>query len=195
MGARATYTLLILNLLAFAAELQLGDALLERYALWPLGAGFALWQLLSSAFLHANIAHLATNLFGLWMFGREVERVLGTTRFVQLYVASLISAALTQLAVVSSLAEPIPTVGASGAVFGVLMAFAMLFPRRVIILLFPPIPLPARVFVLLYAAFELFAGVNGTMAGVAHFAHLGGLAGAWLLMRHWRSAALRSRRG
>lgn len=191
MGTRATYTLLVLNVLVFGLELQLGDRFVEGYALWPVGSGFAVWQLLSSGFLHANLMHLATNMFGLWMFGREVERVLGTARFAQLYFASLLSAALTQLAVVGFLGEPTPTVGASGAVFGILMAFAMLFPRRVIILLIPPIPLPARVFVLLYAAFELFAGVNGTFAGVAHFAHLGGLAGAYLLMRYWRSAALR----
>ncbi len=79
-----------------------------------------------------------------------------------------------------------PTVGASGALFGVMVAFAMLFPKRVIVLLFPPIPLPAPLFVVLYAAFELYSGVTGTMSGVAHFAHLGGLVGGFVLMRIWK---------
>ena len=83
--------------------------------------------------------------------------------------------------------EPYPTVGASGGVFGVLLAYAMVFPRRTVMLLIPPIPLPARVFVLLYGALELYLGVTGTAQGVAHFAHLGGMLGAWLLLRYWRS--------
>ena len=78
-----------------------------------------------------------------------------------------------------------PTIGASGAVFGLLLAFAMVFPQRTIIPLFPPIPMKAPVFVALYGGLELFLGVTGTQAGVAHFAHLGGMAGGFLLMRYW----------
>ncbi|SER15542.1 Membrane associated serine protease, rhomboid family [Solimonas aquatica] len=192
MRAPLTLILLLLNLAAFALEMRSGDAFVTQYALWPYGRGFAPLQLLSSGFLHANLLHLGSNMLGLWMFGREVERALGSTRFALLYFASLLSAALTQLLVVSGMAETTPTVGASGAVFGVLMAFAMLFPRRIIVLLFPPIPMPAWLFVLLYAAFELYAGVHGTFSGVAHFAHLGGLLGAWLLMRGWRRRVVRS---
>lgn len=186
MATPLTRLLLLLNLLAFALETQMGDALLRRYALWPWGQGFAWPQLISSGFLHGSLLHLITNMFGLWMFGREVERALGSWRFAQLYTASLLSAAFTQLAVVSALPDPVPTVGASGAVFGLLMAFAMLFPRRIIVLLLPPIPMPAWLFVMLYAAFELYSGVTGTFSGIAHFAHLGGLVGAYLMMRHWR---------
>jgi len=81
---------------------------------------------------------------------------------------------------------PYPTVGASGGVFGLLLAYGMYFPRRIVMLIFPPIPMQARYFVFIYAAVELYLGVTGTMAGVAHFAHLGGMLGGWLMLRYWR---------
>lgn len=181
-----TCLLLILNVAVFALQLQGGDALLRSYALWPLGAGFMPWQIMTSAFLHGGLLHLATNMFGLWMFGRDVERVLGSYRFLLLYLASVITAAAAQLTVISMADPALPTVGASGGLFGVLGAFALLFPRRRIMLLFPPIPMPAPVFVLLYAAVELYSGITGSLNGIAHFAHLGGLAGGLLLTLHWR---------
>lgn len=181
-----TYLLLILNIAVFALQLQGGDALLRTFALWPLGAGFMPWQILTSAFLHGGLLHLATNMFGLWMFGRDVERALGSYRFLLLYLASVVTAALAQLTVISMADEALPTVGASGGLFGVLGAFALLFPRRRIMLLFPPIPMPAPVFVLLYAAVELYSGITGSLNGIAHFAHLGGLIGGLLLALHWR---------
>lgn len=184
-----TYALLIANLIAYGIEVLVGDDVVQRFALWPLGAGFQFWQLLSGAFLHANLTHLATNMFGLWMFGRPVERTLGSVRLLQLYFASVLTASLAQLAMCAALGESQPTVGASGGLFGVLAAFALLFPKQTIVLLFPPIPMPARVFVLLYAAFELFAGVAGTQSGVAHFAHLGGLIGGGALLLLWRRRA------
>lgn len=186
-----TYLLLLANLLVFGMEGQLGERFVETYALWPLGHGFALVQLVTSAFLHANPVHLATNMIGLWVFGREVERGIGSPRFLLLYTASVLSAALAQVAVCTLMGQVFPTVGASGGLFGVLAAFAMLYPQRTVILLFPPIPLPARVFVVLYGLFELYAGVYGTQQGVAHFAHLGGLAGGFFMLRRWR----RPRRG
>lgn len=79
-----------------------------------------------------------------------------------------------------------PTVGASGAIFGILLAFGLLFPRRTIVLLFPPIPMPAILFVILYGIIELLSGIFGTEQGVAHFAHLGGMLGSYLTLRHWR---------
>ncbi|MDR3417478.1 MAG: rhomboid family intramembrane serine protease [Nevskia sp.] len=181
-----TYALLAANLAMFVLETQLGNTFLTPLVLWPLGAGFHLWQPLTSAFLHGNVAHLATNMFALWMFGRPVERALGSGRFLALYSASLATAAATQLLVTSLLPDKVPTLGASGAVFGVLAAFAVLYPNRKVMLLFPPIPMPARVFVFLYALLELFAGVTGTMPGIAHFAHLGGLVGGVALLRYWR---------
>jgi membrane associated rhomboid family serine protease len=169
------------------------------FALWPIGAftdpatgmtvGFEPWQLLTSAFLHGSFLHLALNMLGLWTFGHEVEAALGTRRFAQLYCAAVLAAALVQLVVVSGAAgPPVPTVGASGGVYGVLLAFGMLFPRRTVMLLIPPVPLPAWAAVALFAAVELVSGVLGTLSGVAHFAHLGGMLGAWLLLRRWRRA-------
>ena len=178
--------LLIANVLAFFAGADASDEMLRPLLLWPLGHGFAPWQPFTSGFLHAGLAHLATNLFGLWMFGREVERMLGATRFATLYFTSLATAGAGQLLFDAVAGSAVPALGASGAVFGVLVAFAMLFPRRRIILLIPPIPMPAPVFVTLYAAFELFSGVYGTQAGVAHFAHLGGLVGGWFTVWQWR---------
>jgi membrane associated rhomboid family serine protease len=188
------WLLILANVVVFGLETAFGDALIVRFALWPLGAapppgagGFHVWQLFTSAFLHAGVPHLALNMFALYMFGRAVERTLGSRRYLVLYVASLLTASLTQLVVSAAAAgPPVPTLGASGAAFGVMLAFGVLFPRQIIVLLFPPIPLPAWLFVLLYGLVELANGVLGTQAGVAHFAHLGGMAGGWLVLRHYR---------
>jgi membrane associated rhomboid family serine protease len=185
--------LLLANFLVFALELEIGDPLIRSFALWPLGAGFQPWQILTSAFLHGGFLHIATNMFGLWMFGRDVERSLGSWRFLYLYTASALTASGLQLAVTTAAHAHLPTVGASGAIFGVLAAFGMLFPNRVVVLLIPPIPMPARWFVVLYALFELFSGVYGTLGGIAHFAHLGGLAGGYLVMRRWQGRPRRRR--
>ncbi len=182
-----TQTLVVINVLVFGLEALYGDAFIERFALWPLHHGFAWWQLITSAFLHGYPMHLFVNMFGLWMFGRDIERALGPRRFLQLYFLSALT--LTQLAVTALLQQTEPTLGASGAVFGILGAFALLYPKRIIVLLIPPIPLPARVFIFGYAAIELALGVLGTQAGVAHFAHLGGLAGGLWAVWHWRRSA------
>jgi membrane associated rhomboid family serine protease len=177
------------NVIVFALQSMSGDGLALQLALWPLGrfpidrfgneVGFHVWQLFTSAFLHGNLTHLLLNMFALWMFGRDVELVLGTRRFLILYMAAVLTGSLAQLAVVSmSGGPPYPTVGASGGVFGILLAFGALFPRRTVVPLFPPIPMPAWVFVLLYGLLELTNGVLGTVQGVAHFAHLGGMLGA-----------------
>jgi len=126
-------------------------------------------------------------MFALYIFGGELERLFGPKRFLYLYFISVITAGLTQLIVTSaSHSPPYPTVGASGGVFGILLAYALYFPNRRIFLLIPPIPLPAWLFVTLYGLVELFLGITGTVAGVAHFAHLGGMVGAWLVIRYWR---------
>lgn len=195
-----TRQILIANIVMFALQSYLGDVLIARFALWPLGTfhsrefgelGFAPWQLLTSAFLHGSLLHIAFNLFALWMFGSEVERHLGTKRFAWLYFASVLTGSLVQLMVVTAAVEEgvAPTLGASGGVFGVLLAFAMLFPRRRVMLIFPPIPMPAWLLVSVYGAIELANGVMGTQQGVAHFAHLGGMLGAFLVMFSLRRQA------
>src|SRR5215471_6907152 len=197
--ARLTKWLIGINVAVFALEAITGPGVLARFALWPVGhfivaqfdspVGFKVWQLVTSGFLHANFMHLAINMYALWMFGSDVERAIGPRHYLTLYFTSLLSSSVTQLLVVSMMTSGgvYPTVGASGAIFGVLLAFGMLFPRRTIVLLIPPIPMPAIVFIILYALLELFSGVFGTNQGVAHFAHLGGMIGAYLTLRHWRS--------
>jgi membrane associated rhomboid family serine protease len=194
-----TRVLLILNIAGFIWQQFAGDEPILWFALWPLAspsllpgppgapAGFLPWQLVTYSFLHGNGLHLLVNMLGLFMFGSEVERVLGRPRFFVYYFVSVLAAAIAQL-VMSALGggPPYPTIGASGGVFGLLLAYGMFFPRRIVMLIFPPIPLPARVFVIFYAALELYLGVTGTQAGVAHFAHLGGMLGGYILLRMWR---------
>jgi membrane associated rhomboid family serine protease len=155
-------------------------------ALWPIGSGrFGPWQILSYAFLHADVLHLFFNMLGLWMFGSELERLWGQRRFIHMLLAGAIAAALVQLLFNAVVGSRLPTVGASGALFGLLLCYGMLFPNRTIMPLFPPIPMKARTFVIVFGALELFLGVSGS-SGVAHFAHLGGMLGAWLLLLYWR---------
>jgi len=182
-----TQALLGANVLIFFVVQQLGPDIIGQFALWPWGSGlFRPWQLVTYAFLHGGLTHLAFNMFGLWMFGAELERVWGPRRMIQFYLVSVLVAAAAQLLVTGFLGSNVPTVGASGGLFGLLIGFAMVFPRRKITPLIPPIPMPAPVFVALYGAIELTLGVTGSASGVAHFAHLGGLLGGWLMMRYWR---------
>lgn len=162
------------------------------FALWPWGTPlFRPWQVVTYAFLHDpnNLAHIFFNMFGLYMFGSEVERVLGARRFLVYYFVSIVGAALLQMAIVPLLHRTMmgPMVGASGGVFGVLLAFGMFFPHRRILLLIPPVPMKAWVFVTLYGLIELAMGVFGTKQGVAHFAHLGGMLAGFLLLTYWRN--------
>lgn len=180
----ATQALIFSCVIAFCGQ-YLVD--LDSFALWPIGSGaFMPWQLLTYAFLHGGLSHLVFNMFGLYMFGAELERVWGSRRFLVFYFVSVLCAAAAQLAVAAWSGSMVPTVGASGGLFGLLLGFAMLFPHRKIVPLIPPIPMPAWLFVLLYGLVELGLGVTGSMSGVAHFAHLGGLAGGWLTLRYWR---------
>lgn len=183
-----TLTLIAANIAIFLLESVGGSALTMQYALWPLGSGlFRPWQVVSYAFLHGNLAHLALNMYGLWLFGGELEQVWGPRRLLAFYTVSVLAAAASQLLVTAWMGASGPTIGASGGIFGLLAGFAMVFPHRTLLPLIPPIPMPAWVFVTLYGLVELSLGVFGTANGIAHFAHLGGLAGGWLVMRYWRS--------
>ncbi len=190
-----TRTLLQINIGAYILQLLLGQGMYAWFALWPgdwLAGGTpslaTLWQLVSYSFLHGNLTHLGFNMFALWMFGPAVENRWGARGMAQVYFTSVVTGALAQIVVGATFSHSsAPVVGASAGVFGLLLTFALLFPERRIVLLIPPIPLPARVFVALYAAIELLLGVTGSASGVAHFAHLGGLAGAGLVYL-WRRA-------
>lgn len=188
----ATRWLLLANVGLFLVEAFSGSSGLITYlALWPLGTSGAVsfepWQIVTYSFLHAGFWHLFVNMFALYMFGGELERLWGQRRFVQLYFASVIAAAVSQLLFSGLAGSPAyPTVGASGGIFGLLLAYAMYFPHRTIVLLIPPIPMPAWLFVTLYGLLELYLGITGTQEGVAHVAHLGGMLGAWLMIRYWR---------
>jgi len=209
-GAPASYgaippvikQLLIANGVVFFLQNMLPGALETWFALWPMGTpdyvrgafgleavpSFYLWQLFSYGFLHGGFTHLLFNMFALWMFGANVERVWGSYRFAVYYTVCVVGAGLVQLLVVSEAATGgaiYPTLGASGGVFGILLAFGMLFPNQVIMLIFPPIPMKAKYFVLIYGGIELYMGVSGSQAGVAHFAHLGGMAFGFLLIQYW----------
>ena len=156
------------------------------FALWPLGSGeFMPWQVVSYAFLHGDTLHLFFNMLGLWMFGAELEQLWGRRRFWQYLAASVLVAAAAQLLITAVTGSKVPTVGASGALFGLLLAYGMLFPHRTIMPLFPPIPMKARTFVFVFGALELTMGLLGG-TGIAHFAHLGGMLGAWLMISYWR---------
>jgi len=183
----ATQALILTNVIAFLLQGVAGDWF-DSLALWPFASGeFMPWQIVTYAFLHAGLTHLVFNMFGLWMFGAELERVWGSRRLAFFYFVSVLGAAAMQLLVAAWSGSEYPTVGASGGLFGLLVGFAMVFPNRRIVPLIPPIPMPAWLFVTLYGLAELAFGITGSLAGVAHFAHLGGLAAGWLTIRYWRS--------
>lgn len=178
--------LLIINLIVFLATM-----VLEKYgylmitnmlALNPIGSGrFRIWQLVTYMFMHANFEHIFFNMFALWMFGYVIENYWGSRRFLFYYLVCGVGAGLCNLLVPGWSI----TVGASGAVYGILLAFGMMFPEERIYLYFL-VPIKAKWFVIGYAVLELFAGVTGTAAGVAHFAHLGGMIFGFLLILYWR---------
>ncbi len=194
MKISAVLILIAANILVFLLQGPPGGPLEDLLALWPLQpidgqVHFRVWQIISYAFLHGGYYHLLINMLMLWMFGAEVERYVGPRRLLACYFASVITAALSQLFIpVLSNAPPAPTVGASGGIFGLLLAYAFLFPTRKVVPLIPPNPMPARLFATFAAAFELFLGVTGTLSGIAHFAHLGGMVGSFLVIMQWRRA-------
>ena len=214
-GAYATppvvKNLIILNVLFYMAQTVLpggiGDWMVRYLGLWFWESGrFGVQQLVTHMFLHGSLTHLFMNMFALWMFGRTLEYELGSRRFLTYYMVTGVGAALLQLGVtwieVHSLAEGMMsgavslsllqqriftvTIGASGAVFGVLLAFGMMHPNAMIMLLIPPVPIKAKYFVIGYGVLELALGVSGAQSGVAHFAHVGGMLWGFFLLRYWK---------
>jgi membrane associated rhomboid family serine protease len=216
----ATKYLLIACVAVFCIGTLLPPGWFGWLALWPLGSGnFLPWQVVSYAFLHGDTAHLFFNMLGLWIFGAELENFWGRRRFLQYIVACVLSAAAAQLLVTALMGSHTPTVGASGAIYGLLLAYALAFPRRrfdlvgllpMLLLMVPsiafnvlgmilyvmlmtnrnavPIPpvfVPALTMVMIFGGLELLLGLF-FRSGIAHFAHLGGMVGGWLVIRYWR---------
>ena len=155
-------------------------------ALWPIASGsFEPWQIVTYGFLHGNFNHIFFNMFALWMFGLPIERIWGSQRFTLYYMVCIIGAAVTQLLVQQVSGEFYPTIGASGAVFGLLLAYGVMFPNNRIFLIFLPIPIKAKWFVVIYGGLELFFGVTRSLPQIAHFAHLGGLLFGAVLLWNW----------
>ena len=194
--------ILIINVLVFLAstvpQLQPG---IDMLSLWPLHSSnpfdsrpFAPWQLFTYGFVHFQPWHLFTNMFAMYMFGPDVERLLGAKRFQLFYGTCIVGAGLAQELVTATIhPTSVATVGASGGIFGLLLCFGMAYPQRRLMLLFPPIPMPAWLFVTLYGVLELYLGVFGLNQGVAHFAHLGGMAAGYLLILYWRNQSRQRR--
>ncbi len=198
--------LLIINLLVFFAEIMLPIGVRNWISdNWSLhffrSDEFNVGQLFTYMFMHANFTHLFFNMLALWMFGRILEYDMGSRRFLVYYLMCGIGAGIIQLgayyidymslvgnyspASVARWANDVSTVGASGAVFGLLLAFGMIHPNNIIMLMFPPVALKAKWFVVIYGVVELLLGIRGG-GGVAHFAHVGGMLWGWILLRYWR---------
>lgn len=197
-----TKNLVAINILMFIATLVNENFMVANFAMfYPASPFFKPWQILTHMFMHGGFWHIFFNMYSLLMFGSILERSLGTKKYLIFYfVTGLGAAALhtgvewlqARVFIANGIAQAYQqllvtqTLGASGAIYGVLIGFAMLYPQARLTLIFPPIPMTAKWLVIIFAAIELFSGINGIQDGVAHFAHLGGMLFGWLLIRWWR---------
>ena len=183
------FGLLIANGLIFVLQQMNAEFLYVNFALWPATdprSPFMAWQILTYGFLHGSTSHIFFNMFALWMFGRDIELHMGSQRFLIYYVVCVAGAGVVQLIVAALQGGLYPTVGASGGVFGILLAYGLTFPNRIVVPLFPPIPMRAITFVILFGLLELYLGFSGSAPGVANFAHLGGMLFGFMMLRYWR---------
>jgi len=205
-GPPASLIILAVTVVIYLFQGGMWVDIMRLFALWPLGTpdqmqyegrmvatGFAPWQLITYGFLHGGLAHLFFNMFALYMFGLPIERLWGTRRFLIFYFFCMAGAAVVQLVVAGITGGEYPTIGASGAVFGLLLAYGMMYPNATIMLLIPPVPMKAKYFVIGYGALTLFFGMTAMAPGIAHFAHLGGMLFGLILILWWGSQASRRR--
>ena len=207
-----TKNLIIINVIIFLASLVNENFMIGTFALfYPTSMYFHWWQVITHMFMHGGFWHIFFNMYTLMIFGGVVERIIGSKKFLFFYFicglgavalhlgveylqmqAYMEGAALGNSAAIQNIAliKNTPTVGASGAIYGVLMGYAMLFPESRMTLLFPPVTLSAKWMVAIFAAIELFTGVTGLSAGIAHFAHLGGMLIGWLMILSWRKRGI-----
>ena len=207
-----TKNLIIINVIIFLASLVNENFMIGTFALfYPTSMYFHWWQVITHMFMHGGFWHIFFNMYTLMIFGGVVERIIGSKKFLFFYFicglgavalhlgveylqmqAYMEGAALGNSAAIQNIAliKNTPTVGASGAIYGVLMGYAMLFPESRMTLLFPPVTLSAKWMVVIFAAIELVTGVTGISAGIAHFAHLGGMLIGWLMILSWRKRGI-----
>ena len=205
---RVTRNLIIINVLMFIGTLFNEEGMLKAFALfYPASPYFHWWQYITHMFMHGGWWHIFFNMYSLFIFGSVLERIIGERKFLIFYfVCGLGAVALhtgvqylqaqsymAQIAQGSKAAmdayqalKVTPTVGASGAIYGLLIGYAMLFPDSKLTLIFPPVTLSAKWWIIIFAAIELVTGVTGVASGIAHFAHLGGMLFGFLLIRYWR---------
>ena len=195
-----TRSILIINVIVFIATLVNQDFMYGTFAMfYPASPLFRWWQPLTHMFMHGGIMHILFNMYTLVMFGMVVERALGTKKFLILYFVAGFGAAALHTGVEWIQAQSMapdsiayfhllrtPVVGASGAIYGLLVAFAMLYPQARMTLIFPPVTLDAKWMVIIFVGIELFTGITGSQVGIAHFAHLGGALFGFLLVLYWR---------
>lgn len=194
----AVGNIIIINVIMYIASMFLGDVMYEYCALFYFGSPFfRIYQLVTHIFMHGGFWHLFFNMYTLWIFGMVLENIWGTKKFLLYYFITGIGAALSHEFVMylqTLGGNPMiingimrtPTVGASGAVYGLLLAYGMLFPNNVLRLIFPPIALKAKWFVLIFGVIELTLGITGAQGNVAHFAHLGGMIFGLMLILYWK---------
>ena len=184
----AIRNLLIINIIVFLGTELIGDSMYQWFALFPIGSVyFRWWQFVTHMFMHGSFAHIFFNMWSLIVFGPLLERLWGSKKFLIFYFVCGLGAALChELVQMTQPLSNIPTVGASGAIYGLLLGFGMLYPNYVLTLVFPPVSLKAKWFVVIFAAIELVTGILGTRDGVAHFAHLGGMLFGLILILIWK---------
>ena len=207
-----TRNLIIINVIVFVASLLNQNFMIGNFALfYPTSPFFHWWQVVTHMFMHGGFWHIFFNMYTLFIFGIVLERIIGSKKFLLFYFVCglgavalhlgveylqmqsyIQGAALGNAAAIQNITaiKMTPTVGASGAIYGVLMGYAMLFPESRMTLLFPPVTLSAKWMVGIFAAIELFTGMTGVTPGIAHFAHLGGMLFAWLLILWWRKRGI-----
>ena len=195
-----TRNIILINIVMFIATLINQNFMVSTFAMfYPKSPLFHIWQPVTYMFMHGGFWHLFFNMFCLWMFGSALERTIGSKKYLIFYFVAGLGAVLThtlveyfQMGAMASAGQinllRTPTLGASGAIYGIQIGYAMLYPNDVWTLIFPPISLKAKWFVLLFVAIELFTGVTGTLDGVAHFAHLGGMLFGFLLLIYWKKS-------
>ena len=199
---QVTRTLIVINVIVLVFTMLMGDRMYSLFSLFAFSSPlFRPWQIITHMFMHGGFWHLFFNMYTLMIFGTPLERTWGSKKFLLFYFVTGLGAALCHNLVVgmqishymsagntaaAQAAMMVPTVGASGAIYGVLLGFGMLWPNTELQLIFPPVRLTAKWFVIIFGAIELVTGLTGLGGNIAHFAHLGGMVFGLILILYWK---------